>query len=268
MVAAGGGAPFVAGLHLAACIVLVLAAEPAAATEVPVPPSRPAVAAPTSPPPGPPPRLAPSPPRSPLSSGASPAAGVAPRAEASGGSAAACVGELAARGVRSEAAEPAAAKECLVERPVRLSAIVGRDGEVIDLPSRPVLACAFALRFVAFATDLVGPLASGAGERLAAIETGPGFECRRRNRAATGKTSAHGHGTAVDVSAFVMAGGTTWTVGAAPVAPGARTIGTIRTAACGWFTTVLGPGSDPSHAGHLHLDSEPHGRSERYRICD
>jgi hypothetical protein len=41
----------------------------------------------------------------------------------------------------------------------------------------------------------------------------------------------------------------------------------FRTAACGWFTTVLGPGSDAAHADHLHLDIQPHGSSNRYRIC-
>ena len=42
---------------------------------------------------------------------------------------------------------------------------------------------------------------------------------------------------------------------------------TLRTAACGWFTTILGPGSDAAHATHWHLDIERHGSSDRYRIC-
>ena len=41
----------------------------------------------------------------------------------------------------------------------------------------------------------------------------------------------------------------------------------IRVAACGWFTTVLGPGSDAAHAEHLHVDILQHGSSDRYRIC-
>jgi hypothetical protein len=31
---------------------------------------------------------------------------------------------------------------------------------------------------------------------------------------------------------------------------------------------VLGPGSDPMHEDHLHVDIEPHGASGRYRICE
>jgi len=41
----------------------------------------------------------------------------------------------------------------------------------------------------------------------------------------------------------------------------------VRTAACGWFTTVLGPGADAFHASNMHLDIEPHGSSASYRIC-
>ena len=40
-----------------------------------------------------------------------------------------------------------------------------------------------------------------------------------------------------------------------------------RTAACGWFTTVLGPGADAFHADNMHLDLERHDASGKYRIC-
>jgi len=42
----------------------------------------------------------------------------------------------------------------------------------------------------------------------------------------------------------------------------------VRTAACGWFTTVLGPGADSFHANNMHLDIEQHGSSGSYRICE
>ena len=35
-------------------------------------------------------------------------------------------------------------------------------------------------------------------------------------------------------------------------------VDSVRTAACGWFTTVLGPGSDAAHTDHLHVDIAPH----------
>ncbi|MBY0361251.1 MAG: extensin family protein, partial [Phreatobacter sp.] len=48
---------------------------------------------------------------------------------------------------------------------------------------------------------------------------------------------------------------------------GRRFVATLRKAACGWFTTVLGPGSDTAHADHLHLDREPRGRDGESRLC-
>jgi hypothetical protein len=42
----------------------------------------------------------------------------------------------------------------------------------------------------------------------------------------------------------------------------------MRRAACGWFTTVLGPGADAAHAEHFHFDIARHGNSDFYRICE
>jgi hypothetical protein len=42
----------------------------------------------------------------------------------------------------------------------------------------------------------------------------------------------------------------------------------MRQAACGWFTTVLGPGADAAHAEHVHFDVLRHGASDNYRICE
>ena len=39
----------------------------------------------------------------------------------------------------------------------------------------------------------------------------------------------------------------------------------LRESACGRFTTVLGPGSDGYHEGHIHLDMAE--RRNGYRIC-
>ena len=39
----------------------------------------------------------------------------------------------------------------------------------------------------------------------------------------------------------------------------------LRESACHRFTTVLGPGSDGQHEGHIHLDLAE--RRQGYRIC-
>jgi hypothetical protein len=35
-----------------------------------------------------------------------------------------------------------------------------------------------------------------------------------------------------------------------------------------YFTTILGPGSNASHADHLHFDLGLHGKTANYRICE
>jgi hypothetical protein len=53
------------------------------------------------------------------------------------------------------------------------------------------------------------------------------------------------------------------------VAPAeAAFLAAVRTTACGYFLTVLGPGSDAAHAEHLHVDLGLHGRTANYRICE
>jgi hypothetical protein len=51
----------------------------------------------------------------------------------------------------------------------------------------------------------------------------------------------------------------------APETAEARFQAAVREGACRYFTTVLGPGSDPEHATHLHLDLRD--RRGGYRIC-
>ena len=41
----------------------------------------------------------------------------------------------------------------------------------------------------------------------------------------------------------------------------------LRMTACGYFTTVLGPG-EPAHEAHFHFDSSMHGATPNYRICE
>jgi len=42
----------------------------------------------------------------------------------------------------------------------------------------------------------------------------------------------------------------------------------LRATACGYFSTVLGPGTNQAHASHFHFDMAVHGKSQNYRICE
>lgn len=194
---------------------------------------------------------------------AAPAAPSPPPAVATGD---ACMIELAALGVDAAKAEAPAASEagCAIETPVRLKSVAAKDGR-IAIHGEPLIACATAKAAALYVTQNLAPLAKGAtGAPLAGV-TAAGFECRPRNRQPGGKLSAHGKGLALDVTAFQFSDGATTTV----AAPGERVafLNGARKAACGYFTTVLGPGADASHQDHLHLDIEAHGGSGYGRIC-
>ena len=166
---------------------------------------------------------------------------------------------------------PVASKAaCSIEVPVRLKSVTTRARTVteVHLPEEPVVSCQFAEQLTAWISHLVAPLIAGRmSTDLRAVRTGPGYECRNRNGAATGKLSAHAVGKAIDISASELSTGKL-----IPIKPDGDeamrdVVDSVRTAACGWFTTVLGPGSDAAHTDHLHVDMAPHGTSDLYRIC-
>ena len=116
--------------------------------------------------------------------------------------------------------------------------------------------------------DLATVLVRGQlGTDLKAVRTGVGFECRKRNRAASGKLSAHALGLAVDVAGFELASGDRLSVTESQDSAKVALLSALRRASCGWFTTILGPGTDAAHADHWHLDIQQHGSSDYYRIC-
>ncbi|MBI5012290.1 MAG: extensin family protein [Methylocystis sp.] len=163
-----------------------------------------------------------------------------------------CMANLRAASVAFEPAEaPAGALDgCAIEAPVRLvSVTVGI--RRVALIAKPLLGCGFALQFSDYVKNLLAPLGAGTlGASLVAIDTGSGYECRGRNR----DNEVFSDGRKIRIDAQSDPQSTAY-------------VKTLRTAACGWFTTVLGPGSDPYHASHLHFDIERHGSNGGYRIC-
>jgi hypothetical protein len=98
---------------------------------------------------------------------------------------------------------------------------------------------------------------------LRGVDNFDDFECRGRNRVLGAKLSEHGKGNAIDVRSFTLAGGRS--IGLTDVAVSKGLRAALRASACARFTTVLGPGSDGHHEGHIHLDLAE--RRNGYRIC-
>jgi hypothetical protein len=139
---------------------------------------------------------------------------------------------------------------------------------MLNFRDRPILDCRAAHALVQWLREVVLPLAEiKLGSPVTTFETGPGFECRNRNRAATGKLSAHATGLALDIARIGFADKTTLVVEKPEGEAQKQFLETMRRSACGWFTTVLGPGSDAAHSDHLHLDVELRGSGGTGRYC-
>lgn len=183
---------------------------------------------------------------------------------------AACRAELTRLGVDfSDGQDRITGTTCSVIDPVALKSIKSAIG-VVSLPGNPVLACPFAKQFAIWVADIAAPVvAAHRGAKLEALSTGPGFQCRGRVGEASAKMSEHASGNAVDIDA-VIAGGKRIEIAevAAVDSPARRLLTALRISACGYFTTVLGPGSNAAHASHYHFDLGVHGKSANYRICE
>ena len=217
-------------------------------------------------PPLPPPRPAESAPAPAEDVGSQPVRGMGPEAMGP-----ACLAQLVAGGARVEAATaPAPTGEgCGIASPIRLSSVTVAGGDIVSLPDRPILECEFAAVLADYIQLIIAPLGEALlRAKVASIETGPGYDCRTQDRVVGAKISAHAKGLAVDFVAIAFADKRRLLVERPTGADEAAYFRAVRTAACGWFTTVLGPGADSFHANNMHMDIEKHGSSGSYRICE
>jgi hypothetical protein len=182
----------------------------------------------------------------------------------------ACLAALADLGVQAEPAtiDPAEGG-CVVEQPVRLRSMAsGRN--MLGFAETPILACGFALVLTEWLAGIAIPAAVyHLGQPAAKVLVGPGYACRPRNQQPGAELSVHAFGIALDIRGFELADGGQILIGPGDRgAPERMFLDALRTSACGYFTTVLGPGSDRHHEDHLHVDLASHGSSDHYRICE
>ena len=180
-----------------------------------------------------------------------------------------CLAKLIASGADAASAPAPAAPVagCGIDAPVRLSSVTVMGSDIVNFPDRPLLDCQFAAVFTDYVRLIVAPLGQTMlHAKIVGIETGPGYDCRTQDRIAGAKISAHAKGLAVDFVAITLADKRRVLV-ERQTGSDASYFRAVRMAACGWFTTVLGPGTDAFHVSHMHLDIAPHGSSGSYRIC-
>jgi hypothetical protein len=160
--------------------------------------------------------------------------------------------------------------QCRVVDPVQLKSIKTVAGQV-ELPHHPILNCQFARKFAVWLSDIAAPVAAAHGEApLLSLSTGSGYECRNRNGGMSDKISEHAFGNAIDIDGITLTNKKRIEIADAADDQDSdhRLLTALRTSACGYFTTVLGPGANEAHASHFHFDLGTHGKSGKHRICE
>jgi hypothetical protein len=147
---------------------------------------------------------------------------------------------------------------------IELDAVLLPDGGRVAVTPVATLQCGMAESFAAWIRDEVVPRLAPLKSPLRAVFNEDSYECRGRNRVVGAKVSEHGKGNAIDVRAFVLADGRKLVLTDVNAPKSLRL--SLQESACGRFTTVLGPGSDAYHEQHIHLDVL--ARHNGYRICE
>ncbi|WP_099864443.1 extensin-like domain-containing protein [Pararhizobium haloflavum] len=138
----------------------------------------------------------------------------------------------------------------------------------IELEPETQMRCEVALNLARWVKKEVLPAAAALDlGPVTALNHGSTYVCRSRNNIEDAKISEHAKGNAVDIMSFAFEDGTTIAVspkeGDGDAAEAFQKA--VGSGACLYFTTVLGPGSDPYHDDHLHLDIAQ--RNGGFRLC-
>lgn len=174
----------------------------------------------------------------------------------------ACLRRLERLGAKAEPVAPLADGLCGAARPLRVTELP--DG--VGLTPAATLTCTAAEALARWSTEVRVIAERSLGKVPHKFQIGGSYECRGQNHDPSAKLSEHSYANGVDVMGFAFEGRAPVTVGAAREGtPEAAFEAAVRGRACGFFRTVLGPGSDAAHGNHLHLDERE--RPAGHRLC-
>jgi hypothetical protein len=143
---------------------------------------------------------------------------------------------------------------CGMNHPFKLMAL--NRGEVAVQP-KATLACPLISGVDRWIAESVQPAAyDWFGEPVVEVKQISAYACRPMNNQHGATISEHAFGNAIDVATFRLASGREVTVeqGWRGQREERGFLRQVHAAACERFSTVLGPGADPFHYNHLHLD--------------
>jgi len=175
----------------------------------------------------------------------------------------ACRTRLKRLGVEFEPLPPITEGQCTAPLPLK----VARLADGVALPQGATLTCRTAEALARWVTEVQVEAERSLKHALTGLELGGSYVCRGQNHDVDAKLSEHAFANAVDIMAFTFGGRASIPVKAMPEGSDeAHFLSAVRGKACGFFRTVLGPGSNAAHANHLHLDERE--RTAGHRLCE
>lgn len=145
------------------------------------------------------------------------------------------------------------------------------NGRAVPFSTPVTTNCAMAEALADWVGEIDAYASAALDSPVAQLDTGTSMMCRARNGGDDEFISEHGFANALDVVGMTLEDGrvvrveTDWLPASGPAADLLRY---AHGAACGRFTTVLGPEANAAHADHLHVDLGCHGQSCTAQICE
>jgi hypothetical protein len=175
----------------------------------------------------------------------------------------ACRTRLKRLGVDFEPLTPIAEGQCTAPLPLKVT----RFADGVALPQGATLTCRAAEALARWVTEVQAEAERTLKHPLTGLELGGSYVCRGQNHDLDAKLSEHAFANAADIMGFTFAGRTSIPVKAmAEGSDEAQFLAAVRGKACGFFRTVLGPGTNAAHANHFHLDERE--RNGGHRLCE
>jgi hypothetical protein len=140
---------------------------------------------------------------------------------------------------------------CGLSDAVKLSSVSG-----VKLSQKAVMDCTTAKALKKWIETGAKPVIGNQGGGLASLQIMGHYSCRPRNNQRGAKISEHGRGRAIDIGAFTLKNGVSFSV----LRDWNRSkwsdeLSKMHRAACGLFGTVLGPRANKYHQDHFHFDT-------------
>ena len=173
-----------------------------------------------------------------------------------------CLRRLDELGVTFTKQEPIVNGQCSVAHPLTVSVL----GSGVVLRPGETMVCRVAEALAKWSNEVRRIAETERDDTLKGLTSAGAYVCRGQNHNLEAQLSDHAFANAVDIAGFTFAKRGPITVGTLPAGTKeAAFLAAVRTKACGFFTTVLGPGTDEAHATHLHFDARE--RRNGYRLC-